>query len=230
MIFFFNFIYSVKYKIQLADTDRFISGAIKPDAKLHLVEFKEGITFTFRSDSIIADKIYATVDEHVDLAFCVKRDLNVVFLCNFIRSNDSLFTFVPLNFFQKIFWILNEGQCMTWNRKEIKFEMKECVKTNKNQMFNVVYLEDDIYNLTKNIDLASYYSKRNEKAIEKVFQSHDMENEGEKLIANIFNIIDNIDVCFDKAGVCQFSYDYVKNIYNGKGYKGFAESSYYYST
>lgn len=224
MFAFISFICTEQFRIHLAKTDKFIAGDLTKQSPLHLVDFEDGTTFSFRSDNVLSEKVYITVYNHPNISLVIEKNKNTLVFGPFLRSLDNLFSFVPLNFHEKTFWITNRDKCLTWDEANIFFYMKECDLNNEKQQFKTLHITIEELNLVMSGSIVSSYEEKRSRMIEKVTYSHYMENEGEKLLGTIYNILDNLDICFDKTNVCSFSYDYIDALYKEHGYKGYAES------
>lgn len=219
MILLFTFIFSEHYKIELANSKKYIQGTTLLDKIANLVDFQDSTSFTFNADDQLSENNVIAISDFSDVIMKVDPSKDKIVFGPFTKSQNALFRFVPLDFNEKTNWIVNKKKCVTWDPKNLYFSMKECDLENEKQRFFILNL------YLGNSDINLNLKERKEFLIQKAIKSHYMENEGERIISNIYNILDALEICFEKNNVCNFSCDYLQKLYDDKGYKGFVEES-----
>lgn len=207
MMFFLRFIHAYNYKVKLAKTERYLKNDYEINNNLILDNATKADVYSIFWEEKDAIKKWFLPSDHIGKAIEYDKENNKLQYSDFLENAAQSFEFVPIEFYDRSFWILNNGQCLTWKEDVKKFLLEPCYDDEPNQLFEFVAQGFD-YSTLINIDkdLITYNTveqkEQNEEETQYNYKIKQLESEIESLLKGSYKILYDLNLCFGNSGVC----------------------------
>lgn len=203
-----------QFNFRMAESDKYLMTVSNPDNPIILSSFESASAFEITPLAVLAEKVYIKKAENRNLAWNYDTSKDRLIVSNFKPEKKYEFRLVPANLNQRTFWIVQSDECLTYDKPALEFRLKKCENNDKLQLY-ILENVPDVDALKAEVNEFNYISMANKKAalLNQVKETHLLENEGENLIYNIFNMLGKVSYCLDSMGVCQYADENVKRVY-----------------
>ncbi|KAM0673078.1 hypothetical protein GVAV_003424 [Gurleya vavrai] len=219
MLFLIKLTAASFFKIRLSDTEDYVSGELDVENPLHLVDSAAANIYVIEFKDFLGRNVNIRLSQNKSRGW--EFNSNGSFVQTIIKNEmKNVFQLVPLELEVKNYWITHEKRCMTWDMTHLQFNLQECKENNKNQRFELdEFDEEEIMRFGSSINNKMHKQTRKELLLEKVRDSHMLENEAEILLANVYNMISKVNFCLLKNGVCEVADSFIDKIYENSYFK-----------
>ncbi|EJW03510.1 hypothetical protein EDEG_02154 [Edhazardia aedis USNM 41457] len=202
MILILPYIFSYTYKIKLANTEKYMANEFEKKNTVNVSDFEDAETFTVQITH--PNNVYKLLRPQSQPKYMLSYSRKTRELIYHTGSTETVETFevVPLDVYDRTFWILTEGRCVTWHEEHKHFWDEACKDNDPRQVFEFIATDFDYSSLANTVgDLDVKVTEPNEDLNELSRQIH-LQKENKSLLLSIYKALYDMTICFGNNGTC----------------------------